>query len=152
MPLRFRNATAVFNVVAFLVIAVVTTILVIGIQESATINSVIVFVKVGTVLVFIAIAAAFVFHHFAQAKANWTPFIPPNTGATGDVRMVGRLARRGQNLFRLHWIRCRLHRGAGGQESAKGYARRHPRIVDAVHHPLYRDGRPAHRRHQLYAA
>src|ERR1700734_3160804 len=59
------HATAVFNAVAFLAIAAVTTILVIGIQESATINTVIVFVKVGTVLVFIAIAAAYVFHHFA---------------------------------------------------------------------------------------
>src|ERR1700727_1282233 len=35
------NATAISNLVAFLVIAVVTTVLVVGIQESATINSVI---------------------------------------------------------------------------------------------------------------
>jgi APA family basic amino acid/polyamine antiporter len=93
------NATAVFNVVAFLVIAVVTTILVIGIQESATINSVIVFVKVGTVLVFIAIAAAYVFHHFAQAKVNWTPFIPPNTGATGEFGWSGVLRGSGKIFF-----------------------------------------------------
>ncbi len=67
---------------AFLAIAVVTTILVIGIQESATINTVIVFVKVGTVLVFIAIAAGLrIAAPGAQAKANWTPFIPPNTGS-----------------------------------------------------------------------
>ena len=64
------HATAVFNLVAFLVIAVVTTILVIGIQESATINSVIVFVKVGTVLVFIAIAAAYVLHHLRPGQGE----------------------------------------------------------------------------------
>src|SRR5271165_6751450 len=68
------HATAVFNVIAFLAIAMVTTILVIGIQESATVNTVIVFIKVGTVLVFIAIAGAFVLQHLSQAKANWTPF------------------------------------------------------------------------------
>jgi APA family basic amino acid/polyamine antiporter len=93
------HATAVFNVVAFLVIAVVTTILVIGIQESATINSVIVFVKVGTVLVFIAIAAAYVFHHFAQAKVNWTPFIPPNTGTEGEFGWSGVLRGSGKIFF-----------------------------------------------------
>jgi APA family basic amino acid/polyamine antiporter len=93
------NATAVFNIVAFLVIALVTTILVVGIQESATINSVIVFVKVGTVLVFIAIAGAFVFHHFAQARLNWTPFIPPNTGATGDFGWSGVLRGSGKIFF-----------------------------------------------------
>src|SRR5580700_5013204 len=93
------QATAVFNLVAFLVIAVVTTILVIGIQESATINSVIVFVKVGTVLVFIAIAGAFVFNHFAQAKLNWTPFIPPNTGVTGEFGWSGVLRGAGKIFF-----------------------------------------------------
>jgi len=83
------QATAVFNIIAFLAIAVVTTILVIGIQESATINTVIVCVKVGTVLVFIAIAAGFVLQHLSQAKANWTPFIPPNTGVTGEFGWSG---------------------------------------------------------------
>src|ERR1700693_209345 len=93
------HATAVFNLVAFLVIAAVTTILVIGIQESATINTVIVFVKVGTVLVFIAIAAAFVLNHLAQAKANWTPFIPPNTGVTGEFGWSGVLRGAGKIFF-----------------------------------------------------
>jgi APA family basic amino acid/polyamine antiporter len=98
-PATLPQATAVFNIVAFLVIAVVTTILVVGIQESATINSVIVFVKVGTVLVFIAIAAAFVFHHFAQAKVNWTPFIPPNTGTRGAFGWSGVLRGAGKIFF-----------------------------------------------------
>ena len=93
------HATAVFNVIAFLAIAVVTTILVIGIQESATINTVIVFIKVGTVLVFIAIAAGFVLHHLSQAKANWTPFIPPNTGVTGEFGWSGVLRGAGKIFF-----------------------------------------------------
>jgi basic amino acid/polyamine antiporter, APA family len=93
------HATAVFNVVAFLAIAIVTTILVVGIQESANINTVIVFVKVGTVLVFIAVAAAFVLHHLSAAKANWTPFIPPNTGVTGQFGWSGVMRGAGKIFF-----------------------------------------------------
>jgi basic amino acid/polyamine antiporter, APA family len=93
------HATAVFNVVAFLVIAVVTAILVIGIQESASINTTIVFVKVGTVLVFITIAGAFVLHHMPQAKANWTPFIPPNHGVFGEFGWSGVMRGAGKIFF-----------------------------------------------------
>ena len=74
---------------AFLAIAAVTTILVIGIEESATLNTVIVFVKVGAVLVFIAVAALYVLGHPAQAAANWTPFIPPNAGEFGKFGWSG---------------------------------------------------------------
>src|ERR1039457_5403292 len=45
----------VFNLVAFLIIGVITTILVIGIKESANFNSGIVIIKVTIVLIFIAI-------------------------------------------------------------------------------------------------
>ncbi|MBZ5610708.1 MAG: amino acid permease [Acidobacteriia bacterium] len=93
------HATAVFNLVAFISIALVTTILVIGIQESATINSVIVFVKVGTVLVFIAVAAIYVFQHFSQATANWKPFIPPNKGTFGEFGWSGILRGSGKIFF-----------------------------------------------------
>src|SRR2546428_1862835 len=52
------HVTASFNLVSFLGIAIVTTILVIGIKESANFNSAIVFVKLGAVLIFITFAAA----------------------------------------------------------------------------------------------
>ena len=77
------HATAVFNLVAFIGIAMVTTILVIGIKESANFNTAIVFVKLAAVLIFIAVAGNYVMHHMAQAKANWTPFVPPNSGQFG---------------------------------------------------------------------
>ena len=93
------QATAVFNLVAFFAIALVTTILVIGIQESANINAVIVFVKVGTVLVFIVIAGIFVLQHLSQAKANWAPFIPPNTGTFGEYGWSGILRGAGKIFF-----------------------------------------------------
>ncbi len=83
------HATAAFNLVAFLAIALITTILVIGIQESATINTIIVFVKVGTVLVFIGIAAIYVTAHPAIAASNWHPFIPPNAGEFGKYGWSG---------------------------------------------------------------
>ncbi len=83
------HATASFNIVAFLAICIITTILVIGIQESATLNTVIVFVKVGTVLVFIGVAALYLYGHPDVASANWHPFIPPNTGTFGQFGWSG---------------------------------------------------------------
>src|SRR5215472_9256990 len=77
------HVTAVFNLVAFLGIAIVTTILVVGIKESANFNTVVVFIKLAAVLIFIAVAGNYVMHHMTEAKANWTPFIPPNSGAFG---------------------------------------------------------------------
>ncbi len=83
------QVTGVFNLVAFLVILLITLILVIGIKESANFNSAIVIIKVSIVLVFIAIAAAFVMKHPALAAANWHPFIPPNQGAFGEYGWSG---------------------------------------------------------------
>ncbi len=79
----------VFNVVAFLVICLITLILVVGIKESANFNSAIVIVKVTIVLIFIGIAGAFVLKHPAVATANWHPFIPPNGGSFGDYGWSG---------------------------------------------------------------
>ncbi|MFI5116575.1 MAG: amino acid permease [Terriglobales bacterium] len=79
----------VFNLVAFLIIGVITTILVIGIKESANFNSGIVIIKVTIVLIFIGIAGTFVLKHPALAAANWHPFIPPNQGAFGQYGWSG---------------------------------------------------------------
>ena len=88
-PASLPHVTAHFNLVAFLAICVVTAVLVIGIRESATVNTSIVIMKVAVVLVFIAVAAAFVLRHPALAAANWHPFIPPNTGKFGDYGWSG---------------------------------------------------------------
>jgi APA family basic amino acid/polyamine antiporter len=66
--------TAVFNLPAVVIIAAVTTLLVIGIKESANVNNVIVFIKVAVVLLFIFGAAQ------AVNTVNWHPFIPPAEG------------------------------------------------------------------------
>jgi APA family basic amino acid/polyamine antiporter len=75
------HVTGVFNLVAFLVILIVTTILVIGIQESANFNTLIVVVKLTCVFIFIVLGAGYLFHHPELAKMNWHPFIPPKDAA-----------------------------------------------------------------------
>jgi basic amino acid/polyamine antiporter, APA family len=74
------HVVGIFNVVAFLAILTITTILVIGIKESANLNSAIVFVKLAVVGVFLVLGINFLLHHPALLKANWHPFIPPHTG------------------------------------------------------------------------
>ncbi len=76
------HATAVANLVAFAAIAVVTAVLVIGIEESANVNSAIVFIKLAVVGVFIVVGAYFLMHHPQLTQANWHPFIPPSTGGS----------------------------------------------------------------------
>ena len=76
------HATAVANLVAFAAIAVVTAVLVIGIEESANVNSAIVFIKLAVVGVFIVVGAYFLMHHPQLRHANWHPFIPPSTGGS----------------------------------------------------------------------
>ncbi len=90
--------SGLFNLVAFLAILGVTTILVIGIKESANFNSGIVIVKLAIVLMFIGIAGAYAFRHMPQVKANWTPFIPPNAGAFGRYGWSG-IARGASVIF-----------------------------------------------------
>jgi APA family basic amino acid/polyamine antiporter len=74
------HVTGVFNLVAFLAITIVTTVLIIGIQESANLNTAIVIVKLGVVGIFLVLGIGYILKHPAQAHANWTPFIPPSEG------------------------------------------------------------------------
>jgi APA family basic amino acid/polyamine antiporter len=75
------TVTAIFNLPAVLIIVAVSTLLVIGIKESANFNNIIVFVKVAVVLLFIVGAA------HAINPANWHPFVPQNT--TGEWGKFG---------------------------------------------------------------
>jgi APA family basic amino acid/polyamine antiporter len=74
-PATLTHATAIFNLPAVIIIAAVTTLLVIGVQESATVNNVIVFVKLAVVFLFIGGAV------WSINPANWHPFIPPAQGS-----------------------------------------------------------------------
>lgn len=77
------QVTAIFNLPAVIIIAIITVLLVIGIRESANVNNVIVFVKVAVVLLFIFGAV------HAVNPANWHPFIPPSTGVRGHFGWSG---------------------------------------------------------------
>ena len=88
-PATLPHAVGVVNAVAFLIICLCSFILIVGIRESANLNSAIVIMKVAIVLVFIAIAGSFVLHHASAAAANWNPFIPPNTGKFGNFGWSG---------------------------------------------------------------
>ena len=94
------HVVASFDLLAFLAIALVTFILVIGIEESANINSAIVLVKVAVVLVFVGLAILALTHlQWKPAIANWTPFIPPNTGQFGHFGWSGVLRGAGVIFF-----------------------------------------------------
>jgi APA family basic amino acid/polyamine antiporter len=74
---------AIVNLPAMFIVLAVTTILVVGIKESARFNGIIVLVKVAVVLMFIVAAAPFVRHE------NWVPFIPDNAGTFGRFGISG---------------------------------------------------------------
>ena len=124
---------AVMNLPAVVLIALLTTLLVIGIKESANFNNVIVFVKIAIVFLVIGFGAMYV------NTANWHPFIPPNTGEIGPLRLSRHRARRGGDLLRLHRLRRRLDGGAGGEESAEGHADRHPALARHLHRAVHPD-------------
>src|SRR5271156_5078197 len=88
-PVTLPHVRGIMDLPAYIVIAIITAILVLGVRESANFNSAIVFVKVGTVLTFIAVVAAYLLHHPAVAAANWHPFVPPNRGAFGQFGWSG---------------------------------------------------------------
>ena len=98
-PNTLPTETGLFNLVALLAIVGVTTLLVIGIKESANFNSGIVIVKLAIVVMFIVIAGLFALKHPALVAANWHPFIPPNdTGAFGHYGWSG-IARAASVIF-----------------------------------------------------
>ncbi len=78
------NATgALMNLPAVLIVLLATTILVIGIEESARVNNLIVILKIAVVLLFIAFGFQYI------NPGNWHPFVPPNTGTFGEFGWSG---------------------------------------------------------------
>lgn len=87
-----------YDYIGFLVILVITTILVIGIKESANFTTAIVILKVSVVCIFIALAVAFLTSHGWNSN-YWHPFIPPNTGVRGEFGWSGILRGAGVVFF-----------------------------------------------------
>ena len=79
----FTRTGAMINLPAMLLIGLMTTLLVIGIKESARFNNFIVIIKV--TIVFLVIGFGFMYIN----QSNWTPFIPENTGEYGHYGWSG---------------------------------------------------------------
>lgn len=95
-PVKLPDGTQVYgmiNLPAVLIIVLVSILLIIGIQESASVNSVVVVVKVAVVIVFIAAGWKYI------NPANYTPFIPENTGTFGEFGISGVLRAAGVIFF-----------------------------------------------------
>lgn len=77
------------NLPAVIISLLLTVVLIVGIRESANFNNVMVFIKVGVLLVLIAYGLWWMFGHREIVSANWTPFIPANTGTFGEFGWSG---------------------------------------------------------------
>jgi len=73
----------IFNIPAFIVVALTTFLLTIGTRESVRANNILVALKIGALLLFVVVGA------FHVDSSNWSPFIPANTGSFGDFGVSG---------------------------------------------------------------
>jgi len=95
-PLRLPDGTMVHGIInlpAVFIVVVVSLLLMIGIRESARVNAVIVVIKVTVVIVFICLGVFFI------SRANYTPYIPPNTGEFGHFGWSGIMRAAGVIFF-----------------------------------------------------
>jgi APA family basic amino acid/polyamine antiporter len=84
--IKFADGTVghgIVNIPAMIVVVLISWLLIVGIQESARANAVIVVLKVSVVLLFIVFGWSYI------NPANHTPFIPPNTGVHGEFGWSG---------------------------------------------------------------
>ena len=79
------HVTCVLNLPAMFIVALLTTLLVIGIKESANFNNLMVITKVSVIIVFVAIGIMFI------KTVNWHPFIPVNKVESAPISDYGSL-------------------------------------------------------------
>ena len=84
---------ALVNLPAVFIVAVMSTILVIGIKESARVNNFIVLLKLAIIFLIVGIGLGHV------TTANWHPLIPPNAGEWGTYGVSGVLRGAGLVFF-----------------------------------------------------
>ena len=88
-----ERTTALLNLPAVAIVALVTWICYVGIRQSSFVNTLVVLLKVTIVLAVIGFGALYV------NPANWHPFIPPNTGTFGVYGWSGILRASGIVFF-----------------------------------------------------
>ena len=126
---------AIINLPAFLIVLVMTAVLVVGISESARLNSIIVAIKLFAVGVVILVG---VFLH-----------PPGQLDPVCAVRMGRNHERRGGHFFRLHRLRRGLDSGGGGYRSAAQSAFGYHGLAADLHRALYPGRRGADRDDRL---
>ena len=89
----FGTTGAVLNIPAMVVVLLATTVLTIGIEESAKVNNIIVILKVAVVILFILFGVRYI------NPANWKPMIPDNLGSFGAFGVSGILRGAGLVFF-----------------------------------------------------
>jgi basic amino acid/polyamine antiporter, APA family len=85
-PVHLPNGqlvTGLINLPAVFIIALISTLLIVGIKESANVNAVMVMIKVTVVIIFIGVGIWFI------KGSNYVPFIPENTGTFGEFGWSG---------------------------------------------------------------
>ena len=95
-PITLPDGTmihGVINLPAIFIVICISVLLMIGIQESARVNAVIVVIKVAVVLAFIGLGWAYI------NPANYTPLVPPNTGEFGHFGFSGLMMGAGTIFF-----------------------------------------------------
>ena len=95
-PLQLADGRVIhgyINLPAVFIIVVISLLLMLGIKESARTNAVIVVIKLAVVVVFIGLGWMFI------DRANYTPFIPKNTGAFGSFGLSGIMMGAGTIFF-----------------------------------------------------
>jgi APA family basic amino acid/polyamine antiporter len=86
-------ATAIVNIPAVLIILLISSVLIMGIRQSAGANAAIVLIKTAVILLFIGFGAGYVI------PEHWRPFIPANTGTFGEFGWSGILRGAGVVFF-----------------------------------------------------
>lgn len=95
-PVHLPDGTHVYgliNLPALLIVVLISCILIVGIKESAIINTAFVIIKVSIVIVFIAIGIFYI------NPENYHPFIPKNTGQFGQFGWSGIMRAAGVVFF-----------------------------------------------------
>jgi APA family basic amino acid/polyamine antiporter len=96
-PVTLPGSTVVIqgivNLPALFIIVLVSGVLILGIQESARANSVIVALKISVAVLFIILGWSYI------RPQNYTPFVPPNTGEFGNFGWSGVLRGAGKVFF-----------------------------------------------------
>ncbi len=87
------STTGIINLPAIVVVALTTTLLAVGMRQSARVNNSMVFLKMSILILFVIVGA------FAISADNWSPFVPSNEGGFGDYGVSGVIRAAGLVFF-----------------------------------------------------